>query len=699
MLCGALAASVCSQVMTVLILAAVWILFFGIAMLLRGKTGHSGVMVFFLCMALASGLFAIRMEQEEMQVLPLADQDGTVTARILQVEIRANGKYTYQAESEKVVLEESLSVPFREDFTFILYSDYSLQAQPGDFVKAPVSFYLPTGTDLFDSRRYYRGQNRFLLAYTNASEVPVTPGKQNWIEIITESIQSRLSALYDAHLSKEQSAVLKSMLLGDRSQLGQTLKQRYTDAGAVHLLAISGLHVSILAGCCLVFLRKVPKFIQVPLLLLLVTGFVIVTGSHLSTVRSGIMFGVMLIGNSFHRKGDGINSLGMAAFFIVFSNVYAIMDIGFCMSFCATLGLLVFAPGLQRRLELCFHAKNRVFRWGLGVLSVSLSANLLLIPIFILEFGCISLAGPLVNLPLSLTAPVILVFGLIISVIGAFFPVPHFLFSLLGWVIELQNQVVCQIGALPFVVLGLDFPLMQGWLWTSAVLLAMGWLFRRKKGIAWMGGYSAVLFMVLYGITVWLNTPQICVVGDGSRANVILMDGIHASVISMSDDDYIDIATMRYLRRKNVQYLDTLFLGYYQADAIRDTQTLLEIYPPSQVVLSEEAALVPETLMPQADCVLAESVSYVRDGMFLVMPKPQEKQLEFAVTWGTHHVWVGHYRSADQYPHSQWAFVTGYPKQVDIDADAVFLLQRQYNPVAGSNVAAAADQIYELKLD
>ena len=145
--------------------------------------------------------------------------------------------------------------------------------------------------------------------------------------------------------------------------------------------------------------------------------FVLLSGVGLSAVRAGCMVILMLVGRLFYRKVDSVNSLCCAGFFIVLCDIYAIMDVGLLMSFLSTLGILICATPLQKWVCRKLGLVSRMSEITVGTLSVTLSANLFLLPVYFFTFGSMSLVSPVVNLITAVTSSFIIVLGMPILIL------------------------------------------------------------------------------------------------------------------------------------------------------------------------------------------------------------------------------------------------------------------------------------------
>lgn len=205
----------------------------------------------------------------------------------------------------------------------------------------------------FSYRKYLRRRGiYFILNVKKDSFVRVTarhrghPLRQGMV-----TLRQRLRDILKDHLSPAEYGVMQAVLIGDRSAIPPALHRIFVQTGTAHVLAISGLHVGIVAGLIVVLLRLLPVPVtgQYLLTMLFLAGYVGVTGARPSVVRAAVMAGVFLSGFLVERETDGLNSLSWAAFLILLLNPNALFDIGFQLSFLSVMTIILFYPSIVRR--------------------------------------------------------------------------------------------------------------------------------------------------------------------------------------------------------------------------------------------------------------------------------------------------------------------------------------------------------------
>ena len=156
------------------------------------------------------------------------------------------------------------------------------------------------------------------------------------------------SLIYSSIKSPENSIII-ALLIGDKSEIPNNIKENFKYSGVSHIMAVSGLHLAVFCGTVSVLLKKlrIPKVLQVFITLSCVIFYMALAGFSKSIIRAGIMMIVMLCGRLFNERSDALNSLGIAVFLICL-NPFAVTDAGALLTVTAVLGLIIIDPMLIR---------------------------------------------------------------------------------------------------------------------------------------------------------------------------------------------------------------------------------------------------------------------------------------------------------------------------------------------------------------
>lgn len=606
---GGLITAFCCSYLSVrqlrLLMIALFFLF-GIICLIRSQwlrtcfsVSKSLILLFISSCLLINGLFIVKESYSYLPAIQFSGTEQRVSAVVNDIHLRSGGRYTYTLKAKQIG-DKNVTFPF----TFLCYSTKSLYVDYGDLVTMDVTFFEETDHDYFDSSRYNKGQNIYLTCYTDSYTGVISIEEEKGVLTrIFSNIQKLRHSLYDCikeHLPQKSSSVLGAMILGFREDIPYPLEQDYIASGIIHLLAISGMHVLILSlfaeKIFLFLFRKLPvrkasfTCIGVTIVILF---FLILSGMQSSALRSGIMMIVLQLGKLFYRKSDSLNSLFLAGLVIVLQNVYAIMDIGFLMSFSSSLGIILMNKPITEYLV----RKLRVYSVSLRLLveniSISISATLFLMPFFIISFRCVSIVAPVTNLVGGILITPILALGFFVTLSSLFLPseILNLLYSFEEFLLNLLNETATVFSQLPYSSIGMDYRELDlawiGFIILTAAICFIGRYFHfSKQKLALCCAFGLlVCFSGAFG-KLYLDSRyslEIYFVGDGTTANCVLKSQGQTTVISPNDDDYIDEATASFLRKKGIHKVDNLILLYSSFRSYQDTVNLIQSIPVTNI--------------------------------------------------------------------------------------------------------------------
>lgn len=215
----------------------------------------------------------------------------------------------------------------------------------------------------------------------------------------------------------EDGAFAAAVITGDSSALSDDTLAAARAAGVSHLMAVSGLHLSVLNGFLLVIMERLRlnKWASGGVCILFTLGFMAVAAFTPSILRAGIMSIIMFLGRMLGRESDSLNSLGIAVALIGFINPYSAVSASLILSALATLGIVVFSPVLMDHAARRFKMPKAV-RWAVNAVFVTASAVLFTLPASIVYFSEVSALSVVSNLLLSVPVSVVLACGLLLAV-------------------------------------------------------------------------------------------------------------------------------------------------------------------------------------------------------------------------------------------------------------------------------------------
>lgn len=194
-------------------------------------------------------------------------------------------------------------------------------------------------------------------------------------------------------------SLLKAVCLGDRSGLSEEMRDSYSMAGGMHVLAVSGLHVGLIwwvlhhAFSFLVRLLK-REFYRVVLITLLLWFYAYVTGFSSSVCRSVTMFTIFTVTRLTGQRGHPVNAILVSMFFLILIRPGRLLDVGFQLSYAAVLAIVIMHPVLKGLIRI----RNRLLNWVWEATIVSVAAQIGTMPLVIHYFHRVPVYGLLTNL-------------------------------------------------------------------------------------------------------------------------------------------------------------------------------------------------------------------------------------------------------------------------------------------------------------
>lgn len=219
-------------------------------------------------------------------------------------------------------------------------------------------------------------------------------------------LRVNIKNLFYNELPNNNAALSLALVTGDKREMTTDIKNNFKMSGASHLMAVSGLHLTVVAGFLYFILRKIrmPEFLRVMLSLFTIIFYVALSGFSKSIIRAAIMMTVLLIGRLFKEKSDLLNSLGFATFLICF-NPYAVTDAGAMLTVTAVLGLAT----INNQIVKLYMPRNKILSYCYKVIVASFSVFISTLPVMYISFGTVSLIGIFINIILIPVAQVALV--------------------------------------------------------------------------------------------------------------------------------------------------------------------------------------------------------------------------------------------------------------------------------------------------
>ncbi len=519
------------------------------------KTKRHFILV--LCLGFFTGIFAASMAQEadDRPLYPYVEQEIPAV-----VEVASNPVVTENYTKFQAIVRSANGVDMQEKLIMYVYGDSNIKANQRIAFSA-IKIKLPKNMRNFggfDYRRYLTGKNIFFTANAqskNILEIQDYPMNFRRAAVkVNAQICTRIENSFDA----QTAAVLKGIFLGDKTDIPDDVIRHFRDSGLSHVMAVSGLHLTMLVMLIGLVLKKVPRWLRNLIVVLTVIGFSFIVGLPFSVIRAGFMLIFLILANSFYQENDSLTNLSAIALILLLSNANVIYDTGFVMSFTATLGIVCIFPWLRKLFAPSIPASIA------DCISITVAAQIGTLPFMILSFGQFSFMAIISNLIICVVLPLIFLFGITALILPA--QPLIYIGKLCVWVLSKWAQFCADIpGQLLYIPQNV-FVLVGLFGFTVFCLTAAA--FQNKKVLAWCltisVGFSA--FGCVYAILPPANTEITFINVDQADAALIQTEKGDAFLIDTGTEYAGENEVVEYLLRNGVYKLSGIFISHFHDD-------------------------------------------------------------------------------------------------------------------------------------
>ncbi|MDE5583758.1 MAG: ComEC/Rec2 family competence protein [Ruminococcus sp.] len=281
------------------------------------------------------------------------------------------------------------------------------------------TFSIIKGDYLFDSKSYYKSQRVFLNA-EKCGNITLEKRDSHKIRNFLANYKAKIISDFRIKLGDECGGILSGMVFGEKGFIGDNLKNSLYRTGIGHVMAVSGLHISVMAFAMMSVLNflKINKFLCFVLVNILMIAMTVMADCPVSAIRAVIMLDMSFSARLFLRQNDTFNSLAIAVLLICLENPYVIYSSGFWLSVSGTFGIGVFAPYMVKNID-----DSTYFGKLLKLFLAMLCTTLAVMPVSMMYFSEISLISPFSNMLIIPLCSVCMILGMLYTVTFGLLPV------------------------------------------------------------------------------------------------------------------------------------------------------------------------------------------------------------------------------------------------------------------------------------
>lgn len=382
-------------------------------------------------------------------------KSGTMAATILETPQEKQNSYkslvllhTNQTNDTITIHKEKLIVYFEK-------SEAAMNLIPGNqiiFNAVPETIKNRGNPNEFDYKKYLNNKRIYRQAYLRATNWQTSPGSIKtpviWAELIREEL---LKTYRKQHLGKKETEILSALTLGYKRNLDLETKRVFSAAGAMHVLAVSGLHVGIIYLIISFFLgflkkQKAGRFLFPAISISALWLYAFITGFSPSVMRASSMFSLVIIANSTNCKANIYNSLAASAFILLLINPNNLFETGFQLSYSAVFGIVF----LQPRIAKLWQVKNKILKFLWDLFTVSLAAQISTFPLTAFYFNLFPTYFLLSNFIVIPAAMLLIPLGLCLLVFSKIAVLGTLLSIVTKGIISVVYGMLAQIESFPF---------------------------------------------------------------------------------------------------------------------------------------------------------------------------------------------------------------------------------------------------------
>jgi len=404
---------------------------------------------------------------------------------------------------KRIKTEEGWSTASGKVNLYISRKTYRNNLQWGDRIVIngmPQEVQPPGNPHEFNFKRFLSFKNIYHQQFIQGNDFVHTGVSEKGFFYYSSRARNYFSSIIKKYVhGDDEQAISLALVIGVTDGIDNELVNAYSASGAMHVLAVSGLHVGIIYWMILLLLKPLQKTTKGQWAVAFISLFILwsysfVTGLSPSVLRAVVMFSFVAVAKPLNIRSNIFNTLAGSAFILLLYDPYLIMSVGFQLSYLAVLGII----WMQRPLYLLYEAKSWLMDQVWKITCVSIAAQATTFSLGLLyfhQFPTYFLFSNLFVIPISF---VVLVAGIALIVVSAIEPIAFFVGWILQWSSKILNEGVFLVEDLPLSIINnIYVDVFQSWL-IMGILASLIFVFQYRK-IQWLY-VSLTLALVLSAV-------------------------------------------------------------------------------------------------------------------------------------------------------------------------------------------------------
>jgi len=319
-----------------------------------------------------------------------------------------NQKLIVEIEKNDTKTEILITADLDEEFK------YGDQVNIGGTLKKPTNFTTDQGKE-FDYVNYLRKDGIFYVMSYPKTEI-ISHGNGNFIKSALFFVKEKFLNKMNLAIREPESLLMGGLILGEKSAFNESLRQSFVDTGTIHIVALSGYNVTIVAEWIMKIFSfsSLPKNLGIGAGIITILLFVLMTGGSSTAIRAGIMASLALFSRIIGRNYDVGRALILAGVVMILINPFVLVfDVSFQLSFIATVAVIFFAPKIEKYfLWITPRFKLR------DIISVTCAAYIFVLPFILYKMGNLSLVALPANALILPFIPITMILGFLTGFAG-----------------------------------------------------------------------------------------------------------------------------------------------------------------------------------------------------------------------------------------------------------------------------------------
>lgn len=519
-----------------------------------------------------------------------------ILARVIDIDYTSTGKQKVILKTNSITIDD-LKLNTKLKIQAIFNSGVEVEFGQIVLVKGKLeAFDFPRNPGGFNEKLYMQTKH---IDYKMFAEI-LSKGKiVNSFDSYIYNLHKKIKNMYETILPLKEASVLEAMLLGDKQNLDTSVKETYRKSGISHILAISGLHISIISALLWLILDtlKLNKRVSSTIILTVLIVYCIFTGNSVSTTRAVIMIGIVLFGNIIYYQSDIYTSIATAAFVLLIYQPLYLYDVGFQLSFGAVISIIVLSPVLER----IYFIPKTIRLYLISTLAASLGTY----PIIAYHFNTISVIGIVVNLLVLPLVSILVCFGIISTVISfIWIELGKFLCGIVYFILVFYENICTIASNIPFSQIVTGQPnLILIFIYYTIILATAYYCYlnkQKRQALKKYMLYMQIFLLIISAIVIFKPKDLEIVyldVGQGDSIAIhtaknknILIDGGGNISKPLDEANTGTQIVLPYLKYKGINRLDCVFVSHPDGDHIIGILELLDYIKINQIFIADTDA-------------------------------------------------------------------------------------------------------------